>query len=72
MSYQGSKFPKPQRFGKLSTCQVFSRSHSPAWECRLDAPAFLFRNAGAWRGPRHSHASAWEQENEKPPPTPPW
>jgi len=22
MSYQGSKFPKPQRFRKLSTCQV--------------------------------------------------
>jgi len=22
MSYQASKFPKPQRFRKLSTCQV--------------------------------------------------
>jgi len=31
----------------LPSFLLVSGSHAPAWECRLDAPASLSRNAGA-------------------------
>ncbi len=54
LHYHAGAWERENHFGPglaksedLDSSRILSRSHAPAWECSMDAPASLSRNAGA-------------------------